>query len=95
MALVACTVTGNSDYGLANYGNSSSKGTMVLTDTIVAGNAFNGNPTDIGGTDPADVTGTYDLVGTGGSGGLADGTGDIVLTSLNGLGLGGARWLRR
>ncbi|MFI5455528.1 MAG: beta strand repeat-containing protein, partial [Isosphaerales bacterium] len=68
--LIACTVTGNHDVGLANYGNSTSSGTISLTDTIVAGNTLNGAPSDIGGIDPADVTGSYNLVGTGGTGGL-------------------------
>jgi hypothetical protein len=67
--LIACTVTGNSDFGLANY-HSGSSGTIALTDTIVAGNSLNGSATDIGGTGPSYVTGSDNLVGTGGSGGL-------------------------
>ncbi len=70
VVMIACSVTGNSDFGLANYGNGSTNGSIALTDTIVAGNQLNGVPTDIGGTDPAGVTGSNNLVGTGGSGGL-------------------------
>ena len=43
---------------------------------------------DIGGNNAMDVTGTYDLVGTGGSGGISNGADhDIVLSSLTALGL--------
>ena len=63
--MIASTVTGNSDFGLANYGNGSTNGSIALTDTIVAGNELNGTATDIGGTDPAGVTGSNNLVGIG------------------------------
>ena len=75
MTLADCTVSGNSvagtfGGGVANYG-----GTATLTDTIVAGNTSSSSPSDIGGT----VAGTYDLIGTGGSGGLVDGVdGNVV-----------------
>ena len=56
----------------------------MLEDTIVAANTgTGGSPSDIGGDNSAGVVGTYDLVGTGGAGGIAGGTGDIVLTNLN------------
>ena len=72
--LIACTVTGNQNQGLANY-YSNGTGTITLTDTIVAGNTSGNAAADIGGLAPQDVTGTYNLVGTGGSGGLTnDGT---------------------
>ncbi len=72
--LIACTVTGNQNQGLANY-FSNGTGTITLTDTIVAGNTSGNAAADIGGLAPQDVTGTYNLVGTGGSGGLInDGT---------------------
>ena len=76
--LTDCTVSGNLDGGgLLNYA-----GTANLFDTIVAGNG----DLDIGGPDY--VSGSNNLIGTGGSGGLADGVdGNIVLTSLTGLGL--------
>ena len=63
-------------------------GGATLEDTIVAANTgTGGSPSDIGGDNAAGVVGTYDLVGTGGSGGIAGGTGDIVLTNLDSLGL--------
>ena len=59
-----------------------------LTDTIVAGNVGSGGAADIGGPDPSGVTGTYNLIGDGGSGGIQGGSdGNIVLTSLIDLGL--------
>jgi fibronectin-binding autotransporter adhesin len=57
-----------------------------IVDTIVAGNTASGRrrASDIGG----DVTGSYNLIGAGGSGGLKNGRdGNIVLKSLNALGL--------
>jgi predicted outer membrane repeat protein len=57
-----------------------------IVDTIVAGNTASGRSraSDIGG----DVTGSYNLIGAGGSGGLKNGRdGNIVLKSLNALGL--------
>jgi Bacterial Ig-like domain (group 3)/Right handed beta helix region len=72
--LIACTVTGNQNQGLANY-YSNGAGTIKLTDTIVVGNTSGNAAADIGGLAPQYVTGTYNLVGTGGSGGLVnDGT---------------------
>ena len=73
--LTACTVTGNSAYrsgGLANGPIAK----MTLTDTIVAGNTFASSPhapSDIGGfLFPAkNVTGSSNLIGTGGAGGLS------------------------
>ena len=87
--MIACTVTGNSDFGLANYGNGSTNGSIALTDTIVAGNQLNGTPTDIGGTDPAGVTGSNNLVGTGGSGGLVA-TNNLLNVAAPGLGVLGS-----
>ncbi len=82
-----CTITGNtasSGGGLYNNGPFSA----TLTDTIVAGNDGGDGPSDIGGSEAYPVTGSFNLVGTGGSGGLADGaSGNIVLTSLTDLGL--------
>ena len=46
------------------------------------------SPSDIGGDCASPVTGTYNLIGTGGSGGIAGGSDhNIVLTSLSALGL--------
>ncbi len=63
-------------------------GTVILTDTIVAGNTdYSGQygPGDISGQV---VSGGNNLIGTGGSGGLVNGVdGDIVLTSLTNLDL--------
>ena len=90
--LTACTISGNSAYfgsaGLYNHGGSTS--TIFLTDTIVAGNtSTNGEDDDIGGRQAGGVTGSYNLIGPGGSGGVSGGVnGNIVLTSLAGLGLG-------
>jgi fibronectin-binding autotransporter adhesin len=90
--LTACTVSGNSGVGggLYNYfGPYLYTSVATLTDTIVAGNTDSAsNPDDIGGDVAGDVTGTYNLIGTGGSGGIVGGVGgNIVLTDLDGLGL--------
>ena len=70
--LVACTVSGNSGGGLVN-----ASGPMSLTDTIVAGNTNSSGASDIGGQ--PQVTGSNNLIGTGGSGGLVNGVdGNIV-----------------
>ncbi len=59
-----------------------------MTDTIVAGNTGPVGPDDISGSAASQVTGSYNLIGTGGSGGISDGSdGNVVLTSLAGLGL--------
>ena len=75
--------------------NGNGAGTGTLEDTIIAGNnAGNigrGGASDIAGSGAGDVTGTYDLIGIGGPGGITDGSGgDIVLTSL--ANLGWPRW---
>ncbi len=88
-ALTACTISANSA-GVSNGGLDNERGgPATLTDTIVAGNTLiSGAASDIGGGSASTVTGTYDLIGPGGSGGIVNGSnGDIVLTSLAGLGL--------
>ncbi len=89
--VTACTITGNSAVGggLYNYSSSYYSSVATLTDTIVAGNAdAASNPDDIGGNAAGSVTGTYNLIGTGGSGGIVGGVGgNIVLSDLDGLGL--------
>ena len=85
--LSACTIAGNSAAVGGGLDNAAG-GTATLEDAIVAANmGTGGSPSDIGGENADSVVGTYDLVGTGGSGGIAGGTGDIVLTNLNNLGL--------
>ena len=82
--LTGCTVSGNQGGGLASYGPGPA-GLANLIDTIVAGNTESSGAGDIGGSD---VSGSDNLIGTGGSGGLVNGVdGNIVLTSLTGLGL--------
>ncbi|MFI5454074.1 MAG: choice-of-anchor Q domain-containing protein [Isosphaerales bacterium] len=91
--LTACTISGNSaskgEGGLYNQSSSAASKTSLI-DTIVAGNTGSGGAaSDIATNNPGTVTGTSDLIGTGGSGGIQGGTqGNIVLTSLGGLGLG-------
>ncbi len=89
-SLTACTVSGNT----ASGGGGIDEGAggpdrATLGDTIVAGNAGSGSSaSDIGGPDAANVVGTYDLIGPGGSGGIGNGSGgNIVLSSLADLGL--------
>ena len=94
--LTACTISGNTAStagGLANESGAGYTGTATLTDTIVAGNtAPGGAASDIGGSDPADVTGTYNLIGTGGSGGITGGTnGNLVGVDEPGAGLAGGQ----
>ncbi len=85
-----CTVSGNDSSGrgggLANYDlENFPAGTATLTDTIVAGNSDPSGASDIAGSD---ISGSYNLIGTGGSGGLVNGVdGNIVLTSLSDLDL--------
>ena len=82
--LTDCTVSGNNaTFGGGIYNS----GPANLIDTIVAGNTNGSSPSDIGGGS-VDVSGNNNLIGTGGSGGLANGVdGNIVLTSLTGLGV--------
>jgi fibronectin-binding autotransporter adhesin len=75
--LTGCTISGNSasqggggvDNVLLQPGAGSAQ--AALADTIVAGNVGAGSGADdINGNDAADVTGSFNLIGTGGSGGL-------------------------
>jgi hypothetical protein len=85
MNLTACTVSGNSASnggGLYNTNYFSFSSQATLTDTIVAGNTLtNGlTPNDIQGA--VTVSGSYNLIGTGGANGLQDGAnGNIFLPS--------------
>ncbi len=84
--LTDCTVSGNSAGGTGGGVYNPSYGTANLTDTIVAGNTNPSGASDIGGAGV--VSGSNNLIGTGGSEGLVNGeSGNIVLTSLTGLGL--------
>ena len=66
--LMNCTISGNSSTG--SGGGVYNYGTVTLTDTIVAGNTGPSSAaSDISGT----VTGSHNLIGTGGSGGLING----------------------
>ena len=82
--LTDCTISGNS---AGTGGGLYDKGTATLQGAIVAGNTgTGGSASDIHGS----VAGSssYDLIGTGGSGGLTNGAGhNIVLATLAGLGL--------
>jgi hypothetical protein len=92
--LTACTISGNvgsvSGGGIYNHDFLDNRGAATLTDTIVADNsAPGGSPSDIGGQEATRVTGSFNLIGIGGAGGIDDGAqGNIVLASLSGLGLG-------
>ena len=82
--LVASTISGNTTYhgGAGIYAGS----TLTLNNTIVAGN--NSAPYDSGSVSPSDIAGTSvsgsnDLVGTGGSGGLSSSTNLLGITNPN------------
>jgi hypothetical protein len=91
--LTNCTVSGNAAAAAAGLDTAAS-GTMTLTDTIVALNVrlsqFGGTPSDLAGI-AGSITGSYNLIGSSNGPGfdpLQDGVdGNIVLTSLAGLGL--------
>ena len=79
----ACTISGNSSVR-SGVGIYDQHGDVTLTDTIVAGNTTSGEAaSDIAVGFAGTVTGTYNLIGSGGSGGLSNGVdGNTVLTSL-------------
>ncbi len=87
MNLTACTVSGNAAPSAG--GGLFNNGTANLIDTIVAGNTT--LPTSLIASDIAggpSVSGSFNLIGTGGSDGLQNGSsGNIVLPSLSTLGL--------
>jgi parallel beta-helix repeat protein len=92
--LTNCTVSANATRGQG--GGLLNNGTVTLTDTIVAGNLITSSPpvaSDIAGV--KNVSGTFNLIGTGGSGGLTNGAGGNLVgvagTGLSALGFyGGA-----
>ena len=67
-----CTITGNWA-GHNAAGLDSGAGTVAMTDTIIAGNV-GGITGDIGGN----ATGSYNLVGIGGSGGLSESNNNLL-----------------
>ncbi len=94
--LLACTVTGNTTTadGGGLYNGGLGANIMSLEDTIVAGNSTTARNSsdygdigiDLGVTTPYYVSGSYDLVGTGGSGGLSAGGHDLLGVSSPDLG---------
>ena len=83
--LTACTVSVNS---ATNGGGLEINGPTTLTDAIVAGNSLPNSliASDIGGGQS--VSGSYNLLGTGGQGGLPNGVnGNIYLPSVSDLDL--------
>lgn len=90
----ACTISANS----AGYGEGCgldvgkyTPGVCTLEDTIVAGNTSGSpaSPSDVGEGSSGLLTGSFNLIGPGGSAGIANGSsGNTVLTSLAGLELG-------
>jgi hypothetical protein len=87
----ACTASGNTSPGdaaaIVDYSYSRSVGVLTLTDTIVAGNLgstpgdWDFTLFDVGSTGAA-ITGSYNLIGTGGAGIIPGGVdGNIVLTN--------------
>ena len=65
--IVDCTISGNAT-SIRGGGLYIQFGTATLTDTIVAGNKLYSSPSDIYGL----ASGTHNLIGIGGSGGLAN-----------------------
>jgi fibronectin-binding autotransporter adhesin len=88
--LTGCTVSGNSSLqgaGIDNHSGQYYTAKTTLTDTIVAGNTTGVGDvaSDIGGSDPSDVTGSYNLIGTGGSGGLTSADHNLLNVANPGL----------
>ncbi len=75
LALNNCTINGNAANTSGGPGGLNNFGTATLTDTIVAGNTNADGASAIGGT--VHVTGTYNLIGKGGSGGLTGSTNQV------------------
>ena len=75
--LISCTVSGNSGTltdASGGGGGLFNNDTMVLSNTIVAGNTKSGgSASDVGEPGTGSLSGSYNLIGTGGSGGLING----------------------
>jgi hypothetical protein len=79
-----CTISGNSGYGVG-AGGLANGGTAMLTGTIVARNTNYSGASDI--ASGTVVTGSHNLIGTGGSGGLTNGVnGNLVGIAAPGVG---------
>ncbi len=86
--LTSCTLSGNTiryigngsggGAGMYNYSGPDRMATATLTDTIVAGNSLSGSASDIAGPGASSVTGSYNLIGTGGSGGLTTADNNLI-----------------
>jgi Bacterial Ig-like domain (group 3)/Right handed beta helix region len=92
--LDACTISANSTASGAGCGLDvvdDASGARTLEDTLIAGNTAGSpaSPSDIAESSAGLVTGSFNLIGPGGSAGIVNGSsGNIVLTSLAGLQLG-------
>jgi Bacterial Ig-like domain (group 3) len=76
--LSGCTISGN--YAPNVGGLYDDFGTATLKDTIVAGNSGSaGTPSDVGGAGASAVTGSNNLIGAGGSGGIQGGVDGNVI----------------
>jgi hypothetical protein len=89
--ITGCTISGNeAGYGgggLYNFAGKYYHCTAVLYDTIVAGNTIKAqSASDVGGNGESAVTGSYNLVGTGGSGGLTASHNNLSNVAVPGLG---------
>ena len=84
--ITGCTVSGNSCSN--ESGGLYNGGTATITNTIVAGNSAAGGASDITGA--RSVTGSYNLIGTGGSGGLSAANNNQLNIADPGLGAPGA-----
>jgi hypothetical protein len=71
LTLTSCTLSGNSATYYGGIYSTPGYALTTLRNTIVAGNTSGGNPSDISGN--VDPSSSYNLIGTGGSGGLIDG----------------------
>ena len=84
VGMTNATISGNTATGSgvgAGLFNAAST-SVTLTNTIVAGNTDTGGASDLGGLP---VSGTDNLIGTGGSGGLVDGVGNNQVGVANAL----------
>jgi fibronectin-binding autotransporter adhesin len=90
-AFVACTISGNSANtpggggGLYSYPHYGTDPSVTLTDTIVAGNTASDGASDFAQNYVGPVTGSYNLIGTGGSGGLTAGDHNLLNVADPGL----------
>ena len=84
VSVTSCTITANSGGAKGGGGLFNIKSPATLTDTIVAGNTNGSQPpgaSDIAGG--ISVSGTFNLIGTGGSGGLTNGVNGNIVGATN------------